>query len=115
MCDIPMDTMSLDRFYGGESCPGGGVILLHRPLSPEEEFWQNPGGGGGGGCHEPCLCEGFLVNDKDGHEEAPTSQAAKSQRHRYHRRKPRVLEIVGLPWDVGAHEVARIHKCVYIY
>ena len=98
----------------GRVVRGGGVILLHRPLSPEEEFWQNPGGGGGG-CHEPCLCEALLVNDKDGHEEAPTSQAAKSQRHRYHRTKPRVLEIVGLPWDVGAHEVARIHKCVYIY
>ena len=24
-----------------------------------------------------------------------------------------MLEIVGLPWDVAAHEIARIHKCVY--
>ena len=114
MCDIPMDTMSLDRFYGGESCPGGGELYCYTGHCRQK---KNSGKtrGGGGGCHEPCLCEALLVNDKDGHEEAPTSQAAKSQRHRYHRRKPRVLEIVGLPWDVGAHEVARIHKCVYIY
>ena len=92
---------------------GGGSYTVTPAIVARRRILAKPGGGGG--CHEPCLCEALLVNDKDGHEEAPTSQAAKSQRHRYHRRKPRVLEIVGLPWDVGAHEVARIHKCVYIY
>ena len=91
----------------------GGSYTVTPAIVARRRILAKPGGGGG--CPEPCLCEALLVNDKDGHEEAPTSQAAKSQRHRYHRRKPRVLEIVGLPWDVGAHEVARIHKCVYIY
>ena len=71
-----MDTMSLDRFYGGESCPGGGVILLHRPLSPEEEFWQNPGGGGRGVVTSPAFAKACslmirMVMKKHPHHKPP--------------------------------------------
>ena len=93
----------------GRVVRGGGSYTVTPAIVTRRRILAKPWGGGG----LSCLCEDLLVNDKDGHEEAPTSQAAKSQRHQYHRRIPQVLEIVGLPWDVGAHEVARIHKCVY--
>ena len=48
MCDIPMDTMSLDRFYGGESCPGGGGGYTVTPaIVARRRILAKPGGGGG--------------------------------------------------------------------
>ena len=71
-----MDTMSLDRFYGGESCRGGGSYTVTPAIVARRRILAKPGGGGGGvvtspAFAKPCSLTIRMVMKKHPHHKPP--------------------------------------------
>ena len=74
-----MDTMSLDRFFGGESCRGGGGSYTVTPaIVARRRILATPlgGGGGGGGVTSPAFAKACsltirMVMKKHPHHKPP--------------------------------------------